>query len=222
MKKVLAAVSLVLISSTAFAGFGLSSVMGGGSSNTGLSADQIQDQFNNVSKNYNAATKSFLLSESAALEAFNVKSQAETLKSEANQLGEGAVTSEAVDKHTAMLKEANAVISEKLKNGEKLSKAGQAKLLESMGHMGKGVAIEVPLVATVTNLTKQTVDSMKNISFTQISKVKATATVLSAMSTNLPKDLGLAKSTMGLYVDYANANGISVPKDVTDVFASAK
>jgi hypothetical protein len=220
MKKVLLAISLVLVSSTAFA-FGLSSVMGGGGgSSTGLSADQIQDQFSNVSKDYNAATKSFLLSASTALEAFNSKSQAATLKAEAEQIGTGTVSSDDVDKRSEMLKNANADITAKMKSGEKLSKAGQAKLVESMGHMAKGAAIEVPLIATVANLTKQTADSMKSVSITQIAKVKTTASVLSALSTSLPKDLGLAKDTMGHYVDYAKANGITVPNDVTNVFAS--
>ena len=218
MKRILLATSiLVLTSSTVFA-FGLPSFGGESKSASGLSADQIQDQFSNVSKDYTAATKNFLLSASTALDAFNSKSSSERLKSEADQLGSGAVSSEDVEKRTAMLKSAKDEVTAKLKSGEKLSEAGKAKMTESMSYMGKGIANEVPLVATVASLSKNTVDSLKSVSVTQIGKVKATAGVLTTLSSNLPKDLGIAKDTLGLYMDYAKTNRIEIPKDASDIF----
>jgi len=221
MKRILlAATILVLISSSAFA-FGLSSLTGAGSSNsTALTADQIQGQFSNASKDYTAATKNFLLSASVALEAFNSKTSADRLKSEANQLGSGTVSTDDISKRTALLKSANDEVTAKLKSGEKLSEAGKTKISQSMVYMGKGIATEVPLVSNVVTLSKNTVDSMKSLSVTQIGKVRATASVLSALSSSLPKDLGLAKDTMGMYFDYAKSNNIEIPKDASDVFAS--
>jgi len=87
-----------------------------------------------------------------------------------------------------------------------------------MSYMGKGIANEVPLVATVASLSKNTVDSLKSVSVTQIGKVKATAGVLTTLSSNLPKDLGIAKDTLGLYMDYAKTNRIEIPKDASDIF----
>ena len=218
MKRTLAAVAiLTLTSSSAFA-FGLSSLSGSGSSPAGLSADQIQAQFGSLSKEYNLATKSFMLSASTALAAFDAKTSSERLKSEADQLGTGTVSSDDVERHTALLKSAKSEVTAKLKSGEKLSEAGKAKFVQSMVHLGKGVATEGPLVATVASLSKSTADSMKSISFTQIGKVKATASALTTLSSSLPQDMGLAKDTMGLYVDYAKTNRIDVPKDVTDLF----
>lgn len=219
MKRILLAASiLVLTSSTAFA-FGLPSI-GESKSSSGLSADQIQDQFGKVSKDYTAATKNFMMSTSTALDAFESKSNAATLKSEANQLGSGTISSEDVEKRTTRLQSANDEVASKIKKGEKLSAAGKAKLQESMVYMGKGIATEVPLIATVANLSKQTVDSMKSISVMKLGQVKGTATVLTALSSNMPKDLKLAKDTLGLYIDYAKSNHIEIPKDASDVFAS--
>ena len=219
MKRILLAASiLVLVSSTAFA-FGLPSIAGAKNS-SGLSADQIQDQFNKVSKDYTAATRNFMMSSSTALDAFESKTSAATLKSEADQLNSGTLSSENVDKCSARLQSANDEVAAKIKKGDKLSAAGKTKLQESMVYMGKGIATEVPLVATVTSLSKQTVDSMKNISVTKLGQVKAAATVLAALGTSMPKDLTLAKNTLGLYIDYAKSNNIEIPKDASDIFAS--
>lgn len=218
MKRILVLVSLLMLVGSVAFGFGLPSIGGSGSGGSGLSADQLQGKLDAVSKDYFGATKNLMMSMCTAQDAFGLKKEAEITKAEAEQLDKGVLDSKQVDTITAKMGNASKTIEEKIKNGEKLSDEGKKKLVESMAYMGKGIALEVPMVATVTNLSKQAADSVKSASLTQVGKIKDIAAVLTTLSSNVPKDLALAKSSLGLYIDYAKANGIEIPKDASSVF----
>jgi hypothetical protein len=222
MKRILILVSILsLVSSSAFA-WGLPSmpsITGGSSSGgSGLSADQLQDRLGLIGKDYFGASKSFMMSSCNAEEAFGFKKDAELLKSEANQCGTGVLNGDDVEKVTVTLSDANEKIKEKIRNGEKLDEQGKKLLLSSMGYMGKGIVLEIPLVATIANVSKSAKDSLKSAPITQIGKIKDTISILMVLSKNVTKDLSLSKDTLGLYIDYAKANGIEIPKDASNVF----
>lgn len=223
MKRLIVMTSVfVMVGSTAF-GFGIPKIPGTGTATTaasGPSVDQLQSQLGNISKDYYGATKSFMMSMSSAQDAFGLKKEAALLKSEADQVGSGVLAGSDVEKVTVTLGEAKKTIEQRLKSGEKLTAEGKDKLVQSMGYLAKGIALEVPMVGVVANLSKQAVDGLKSAPVTQIGKAKDIASILGILGTNVPKDLSLAKDTLGLYVDYAKANNIEIPKDVTNIFAS--
>jgi len=193
---------------------GVSALRGGNSQ-----ADYMISTYMDASKEYDQA---YIL----ALEAFELKKEAEIYKAEAKQFTKGNLNKDpkkfAESKRKAS-EAAEKAIDEKMKAGVTPTKAGKKKMNKSLGHFGKGILKESIVSLQVASSAEQTRSTITSLSgdpaqAVRLASLAGQLKTLVFLSKNVPGDMSKKKKTLGKYSDYSKAKGIKVPADATNAF----
>jgi hypothetical protein len=189
-------------------------------SNTGVSAGELKGNFDKIIKSYNEdVSQHYTKSNELALSAFGLKQESEKLKAENDQMGSG-VTADGLAKISAQRNQASALITEKIKSGEKLTLEGKKLFGESMLELGKGLLAQPVYVKGTKDIGQAAAEGVKKANPMDLPKYNEVVTGTATLGELIATDANTARNTLGIYTDYAKSNQIDVPPDVTKVFES--
>jgi uncharacterized protein YhbP (UPF0306 family) len=88
-------------------------------------------------------------------------------------------------------------------------------MAQSMVHLASGIQKETELAGTAQSLSSQAQGAVSSASPMEMMKAKDIASVALTLVKAIPNDLGLTKSILSSYIQYAKANNIEIPSNAT-------
>jgi len=218
----LGSISFMLLGTgISFAQFGnLQGMLGSAASKVtggGVSINDLGSSRDQAISDYLASTKELDISLEKAAEAFGVKKEVLEKLAVVESLKEGNINDNDLDKARQSSQEAQAIIAQKMKETSAPSAEDKALLAESMLHLAIGIQKDIVLIGTIKNLTTQAQSAMTSASPMEIMKVKDITATAFTLAKAVPMDLGLEKSILGSYIEYAKANNISTPANASNL-----
>lgn len=203
MKKTLSIITIGAVSLMLSACAGL---MGGG--NPQITA--LANTSARISANFVTALDENIASYSVTMEAVGNKTEAERIKSEAENLKDG--DNEKIEGSIGVLNEVD--ISASLENAGELSAEAKALLVDGIVHLGIAIFYDGKVAAEAINVVKEAKDILSNLSGADAMKagdIKAIISNAQFIADVAPDQLTMMTNSFDALKQYAQAHGIEVP-----------
>lgn len=151
------------------------------------------------------------------VEALGLKAEYSKKLAEAKALSEGNSSASNLKKAQVLSREANEAIKKAASQAEEMSPESKEKYASGLAKFASGVAVETAQIAVVAELATMAKDIAQNASGLEKAGAIAAGKPALILAAMVPGDVKEALGTLGALISVSKKQGITVPKDATDL-----